>query len=332
MIYFKKISNLRKIYTEEKLNEATLRALNEEQERMQRLNVQPHLLPPLDQLDDQQGGQFKNEMIDFNLATIEPNFMLQSDLAVSSESSANSSSQSIYVIEDDEPKETKKPKEIDLVELDDDDDDKEVREEEDDDDCRIISESEHQQEVQAVSKRLLRGIHMNDELNKPDMNGQVLINVNHPSEDADVNLLPYLAKNVKTHQIGGIRFMYDNIVESLTRIQNKTSGFGCILAHAMGLGKTFQVISFIELFLRCTCAQRVLCIVPINTIQNWMSEFNSWLPENGQQRIDNGTVINYRRPFKVLLINDFAKTIKQRTEVICKRRLVSYLFCLDCFE
>jgi len=114
--------------------------------------------------------------------------------------------------------------------------------------------------------------------------------------------------------------MYDNIVESLTRIENKKTGFGCILAHAMGLGKTFQVISFIEVVLRCTTAQRVLCIVPINTIQNWQSEFNNWLPENGQHRLDQDTLINYKRPFKVHTINDFAKTLKQRTEIILEWR------------
>ena len=142
--------------------------------------------------------------------------------------------------------------------------------------------------------------------------------MNHPVEDADVCLLPYIAKSAKTHQIGGIRFMYDNIVESLSRIQIKNTGFGCILAHAMGLGKTFQVISFIEVFLRCTCADRVLCIVPINTIQNWQAEFNNWLPANGQHRLDEDTTFSYKRPFKVFLINDFAKTLKQRTEIICK--------------
>lgn len=86
--------------------------------------------------------------------------------------------------------------------------------------------------------------------------------------------------------------------------------------HAMGLGKTFQVISFVEVFLRCTVGKRVLCIVPINTIQNWVSEFNCWLPENGQQKFDNDTILNYQRPFKVHVINDCAKTLNQRTDII----------------
>ena len=186
---------------------------------------------------------------------------------------------------------------------------------EEDDDCLILSESEYQQE-EACKKKTIRGIHMNDGLNCPDQNGQVLVNVNHPTEDPDIYLPPFMAKNIKPHQIGGIRFIYDNIVESLSRVQNKQSGFGCILAHAMGLGKTFQIVTFVEVFLRCPGARKVLCIVPINTIQNWMNEFNNWLPEDGQQKLDNDTIFNYKRPFKVYLINDTAKTLKQRTDII----------------
>jgi RAD54-like protein 2 len=86
----------------------------------------------------------------------------------------------------------------------------------------------------------------------------------------------------------------------------------------MGLGKTLITISFVEVFLRYTGRKCVLIIVPINTIQNWQNEFNNWLPEDGQQKIDTDTIISYKRPFKLYLINDFAKTIKQRSEIICK--------------
>ena len=61
----------------------------------------------------------------------------------------------------------------------------------------------------------------------------------------------------------------------------KSQGFGCILAHSMGLGKTLQMISFVDCFLRHTKAERVLIIVPVNTLQNWAHEFDQWVPSKG---------------------------------------------------
>ena len=57
--------------------------------------------------------------------------------------------------------------------------------------------------------------------------------------------------------------MYDNIVETLSNF-DASPGFGCILAHSMGLGKTLQVISFVDVFLRFTSARTVLCVVPVS--------------------------------------------------------------------
>lgn len=65
-------------------------------------------------------------------------------------------------------------------------------------------------------------------------------------------------------QIGGIRFLYDNLIESVENFGN-SGGFGCILAHSMGLGKTLQVISFIDILFRHTRAHTVLAIVPVST-------------------------------------------------------------------
>ena len=72
------------------------------------------------------------------------------------------------------------------------------------------------------------------------LSGHILINVNHPREDPGLYVAKHLSPILKPHQIGGIRFMYDNIVQS-QHTYATTKGLGCILAHSMGCGKTLQV-------------------------------------------------------------------------------------------
>lgn len=146
-----------------------------------------------------------------------------------------------------------------------------------DDDCIVLSDPSGGEETDNEDDPSNSGMHTNDRYNVPDEHGRVLVNVGHPDTEPDVFLAPQVARIIKPHQIGGIRFLYDNIVESIDRYKT-SSGFGCILAHSMGLGKTLQVASFCDVFFRCTTAKTVLCIMPINTLQNWLAEFNMWLP------------------------------------------------------
>ncbi|XP_058415756.1 helicase ARIP4 isoform X5 [Diceros bicornis minor] len=159
------------------------------------------------------------------------------------------------------------------------------------------------------------GTHVNDVLNQRDALGRVLVNLNHPPEEENVFLAPQLARAVKPHQIGGIRFLYDNLVESLERFKT-SSGFGCILAHSMGLGKTLQVISFIDVLFRHTPAKTVLAIVPVNTLQNWLAEFNMWLPAPEALPADNKPEEVQPRFFKVHILNDEHKTMAARAKVM----------------
>uniref|UniRef100_A0A3B5KYH6 RAD54 like 2 n=1 Tax=Xiphophorus couchianus TaxID=32473 RepID=A0A3B5KYH6_9TELE len=159
------------------------------------------------------------------------------------------------------------------------------------------------------------GAHANDTQNQPDAQGRVLVNLNHPEADEDIFLSPQLARAVKPHQIGGIRFLYDNLVESLELFSN-SSGFGCILAHSMGLGKTLQVISFIDVLFRHTQTHTVLAIVPVNTLQNWLSEFNTWVPPPEALPPDTDPALVAPRAFKVHILNDEHKNTASRAKVV----------------
>uniref|UniRef100_A0A183AI25 ARIP4 Helicase n=1 Tax=Echinostoma caproni TaxID=27848 RepID=A0A183AI25_9TREM len=117
-----------------------------------------------------------------------------------------------------------------------------------------------------------------------DADGKIVLNPNRTDEnEPEVLLPPQIARVIKPHQVSGVRFLYDNVVESLERF-HQTDGFGCILAHSMGLGKTIQIIGFLESLFRYCKAQRVLVVVPINTIQNWQAEFEMWVPSDTSKR------------------------------------------------
>ncbi|XP_034652304.1 helicase ARIP4 [Drosophila subobscura] len=182
-----------------------------------------------------------------------------------------------------------------------------------DDDCILLSEEEEEEEeeedLNESDDAHNSGMHVKDLYNVPDENGQVVVNIAHPEGEETLYLAPQIARVIKPHQIGGVRFLYDNIIES-TRRFNKSSGFGCILAHSMGLGKTLQVVSFCDIFLRHTSAKTVLCVMPINTLQNWLSEFNMWVPRYTADP-------NVRpRKFDIYVLNDQQKTLTARAKVI----------------
>ena len=177
------------------------------------------------------------------------------------------------------------------------------------------------------------GMHVNDCLNVREPDGGVVVNIGHPQQDPDIRIAPQIAEHIKPHQIGGVRFLYDNVVESLDRFRD-SQGLGCILAHNMGLGKTMQVISFVDVLLSETSARSVLCIVPINTLQNWLAEFNHWLPAKvhvvyspvqlynylciqgeSSPLVENGVDVKHR-DFKIFVLNDNYKNMQQRSTVI----------------
>uniref|UniRef100_I3KN62 DNA helicase n=1 Tax=Oreochromis niloticus TaxID=8128 RepID=I3KN62_ORENI len=86
-----------------------------------------------------------------------------------------------------------------------------------------------------------------------------------------------LVTKLKPHQVDGVQFMWDCCCESVKKIE-KSAGSGCILAHCMGLGKTLQVVTFLHTLLLCEKLDftTALVVCPLNTVLNWLNEFEKW--------------------------------------------------------
>ncbi|CAL8263387.1 unnamed protein product [Lota lota] len=86
-----------------------------------------------------------------------------------------------------------------------------------------------------------------------------------------------LVTKLKPHQVEGVQFIWDCCCESVKKTE-KSSGSGCILAHCMGLGKTLQVVTFLHTMLLCEKLNfsTALVVCPLNTVLNWLNEFEKW--------------------------------------------------------
>ena len=70
-----------------------------------------------------------------------------------------------------------------------------------------------------------------------------------------------LRNKLKSHQVEGIQFMWDCVIESVTKtgkneykLGSNPAGHGAILAHCMGLGKTLQAVCpFFKTLFRFIC-------------------------------------------------------------------------------
>lgn len=93
---------------------------------------------------------------------------------------------------------------------------------------------------------------------------------------------PRLVKEMREHQLVGVKFLYECIMGHRDKIE------GAILADEMGLGKTLQCITLLYTLFKQgpnngkPVVSRALIVVPSSLVNNWRKEFRKWL---GDERL-----------------------------------------------
>ncbi|KAK4803347.1 hypothetical protein SAY86_001550 [Trapa natans] len=91
-------------------------------------------------------------------------------------------------------------------------------------------------------------------------------------EVTDIVAHPRHMKQMKPHQVEGFNFLISNLVCD--------NPGGCILAHAPGSGKTFMIISFLQIFMARYPDARPLVVLPKGILATWKKEFQTWQVED----------------------------------------------------
>jgi transcriptional regulator ATRX len=142
-----------------------------------------------------------------------------------------------------------------------------------------------------------------------------VVNVVREDGEQAVTIPQSISAKLKAHQISGIRFMWQNIIQSIRKVQSGDKGLGCILAHTMGLGKTFQVIAFLYTAMRSVDLglRTALIVTPVNVLYNWRHEFTKWQPSEF-------------KPLRVYMLDDVPR--ERKGELLMKWRRKGGVFLI----
>ncbi|CAI0433576.1 unnamed protein product [Linum tenue] len=148
-----------------------------------------------------------------------------------------------------------------------------------------------------------------------DVTTGYVVNVVREKGEETVRIPPSISAKLKVHQVAGIRFMWENIIQSIGRVKSGDKGLGCILAHTMGLGKTFQVIAFLYTAMRTVDLglKTALIVTPVNVLYNWRKEFMKWKPSEV-------------KALRVFMLEDVSR--ERRGELLAKWRVKGGVFLI----
>ncbi|KAL8544535.1 hypothetical protein ACS0TY_004925 [Phlomoides rotata] len=148
-----------------------------------------------------------------------------------------------------------------------------------------------------------------------DISAGYIINVVREEGEEAIRIPPSISSKLKIHQIAGIRFMWENIIQSVRKVRAGDKGLGCILAHTMGLGKTFQVIAFLYTAMRSVDLglRTALIVTPVSVVHNWRHEFMKWRPPE-------------LKPLRIFMLEDVPR--EKRVQLFTKWRTKGGVFLI----
>lgn len=143
-------------------------------------------------------------------------------------------------------------------------------------------EKRRQREQEQRRKQLREQVHSSL---LPSEKTRLIINESKLEGQNLVYVHDHIAGRIKDHQIDGVRFMWDQVLSDAKQ--------GCLLAHAMGLGKTMQVVTLLTAIQEAANSEdpkvscqipdhlkvsRTLILCPAGLLQNWVEELMKWAP------------------------------------------------------
>ncbi|XP_018321454.1 transcriptional regulator ATRX isoform X2 [Agrilus planipennis] len=142
-------------------------------------------------------------------------------------------------------------------------------------DTKKAIEEEKQRNIRVSQKQQLMSNFLSQSSENLEEEGLIL-DVDSETQKPLIVVNHNLSKRLKNHQSEGVKFMWSSCYESVEQIKQDNKGSGCILAHCMGLGKTFQVITLIHTLFKYQKETRTKCVLvvcPLSTVLNWENEF-----------------------------------------------------------
>jgi DNA repair and recombination protein RAD54B len=131
-----------------------------------------------------------------------------------------------------------------------------------------------------------------------------------PCEHVPVVVDGWLSSRLRPHQKIGVQFLYDRVVKG---------GAGCILADAMGLGKTITTITLLWTLLKqhphasTPFVRRAIIVVPSSLTKNWDKEITKWL---GSERLRPLVICDQGKAECRRIINEYGTPNSKRPVLI----------------